>query len=167
MVRSGPEIRPIVATDRSWIAEESLVVGGPLMGTTTGTIDLRAHPGAIAVQGDQRAGAIIWSDGGEERRFLALWSKFEGLGTGRALLEHGMEAARLAGCQIFRIATTNDNLRALKLYQRAGFRIERIHVGGFANVLETKGMTSAPLPVGQNGIVIRDIVHLVRDAEVG
>jgi ribosomal protein S18 acetylase RimI-like enzyme len=46
---------------------------------------------------------------------------------GRALLDDVRNAASEAGCTRLWLITTNDNLRALKLYQRWGMEIVAFH----------------------------------------
>ena len=46
---------------------------------------------------------------------------------GRALLDAVRDAAVAAGCTRLWLITTNDNLRALELYQRWGMEIVELH----------------------------------------
>ena len=59
--------------------------------------------------------------------FLTIRSLQEGRGVGRALLDAVRDAALEAGCTRFWLITTNDNLRALELYQRWGMEIVAFH----------------------------------------
>ena len=59
--------------------------------------------------------------------FLTIRSLQEGRGVGRALLDAVRDAALRAGCTRFWLITTNDNLRALELYQRWGMEIVAFH----------------------------------------
>ena len=47
----------------------------------------------------------------------------EGAGVGRRLIEAVAEADRAQGAREFVVMATNDNLHALRLYQRAGCRL--------------------------------------------
>lgn len=44
-------------------------------------------------------------------------------GVGSALLDEVSRALRSEGCKTLRLTTTNDNLDALRFYQRRGFRL--------------------------------------------
>jgi hypothetical protein len=56
--------------------------------------------------------------------------------------------------------TTNDNLAALRFYQRRGMRLVAVHAGAVAEARRLK--PSIPL-VGQHGIPIRDELELELD----
>ena len=62
---------------------------------------------------------------------------------------------RLEGHSIF-LSTTNDNLSAIRFYQRRGYQFKKLHPGEFRNVLILKGYDPDTKVVGQNDIVIRD-----------
>jgi len=79
-------------------------------------------------------------------------------GVGRALIEAVAATARTAGARRLRVMTTNDNLRALRLYQRAGFRLEALRPGAVGAARDRK--PSIPLS-GAEGIPIRDEIDLV------
>ena len=54
----------------------------------------------------------------------------EGAGVGRRLIEAVAEADRAQGARELVVMTANDNLRALRLYQRTGFRLYELRAGG-------------------------------------
>jgi GNAT superfamily N-acetyltransferase len=64
---------------------------------------------------------------GEECELVTIRSLREGRGVGRALLDAVRAAAIEAGCTRLWLITTNDNLRALELYQRWGMEIVAFH----------------------------------------
>ena len=67
------------------------------------------------------------------------------------------EAARAAGCKRFFLTTTNDNLRALRFYQKRGLTIAAIR----CNVLEAYRKLKPEIPmVGSEDIPIRDEIEL-------
>ena len=57
--------------------------------------------------------------------------------------------------------TTNDNLRALRLYQLTGFRLEALRVGAVDAARERK--PSIPASGAEAGIPVRDELDLVLD----
>ena len=59
------------------------------------------------------------------------------------------------------LITTNDNLSAIGLYQRHGFRLAELHVGGVDRSRETL-KPEIPL-VGDHGIEIHDELVFRRD----
>jgi hypothetical protein len=59
-----------------------------------------------------------------------------------------------------RLTTTNDNLDALRFYQRRGFRIMGVRQGAVDDARTLKPSIPA---VGNYGIPLRDELDLVRD----
>ena len=57
--------------------------------------------------------------------------------------------------------TTNDNLAALRFYQRAGFRLLELRPGA---VDEARAVLKPSIPeTGNDGIPLRDEIDLVRE----
>jgi ribosomal protein S18 acetylase RimI-like enzyme len=81
----------------------------------------------------------------------------EGAGAGTALLDAAARAARDAGCGRVWLITTNDNLRALRFYQRRGFRLVAVHPDALERSRELK--PSIP-ETGLDGIPLRDELEL-------
>jgi ribosomal protein S18 acetylase RimI-like enzyme len=78
-------------------------------------------------------------------------------GAGSALLNAVEQAGRAAGAERLRIYTTNDNLDALRFYQRRGCRIVAVRPGA---VDEARVMKPSIPEVGDSGIPIRDVLEL-------
>ncbi|MCB0090708.1 MAG: GNAT family N-acetyltransferase, partial [Caldilineaceae bacterium] len=80
-----------------------------------------------------------------------------GLGVGVALVQAVANAVRTQGCQRLVVVTTNDNLRALRFYQRHGFVLAALRV----NALAASRMLKPQIPlVGLDGIPLRDEIEL-------
>jgi GNAT superfamily N-acetyltransferase len=85
---------------------------------------------------------------------LDAFVKFSGVGT--VLMEKVRQRARSAGCRRLWLITTNDNLDAIRFYQKRGFTIAGVHV----NALEKSRQMKPTIPVvGQFGIPLRDEVE--------
>lgn len=83
-----------------------------------------------------------------------------GLGIGSALLAAAMAVAREAGIDRAWLVTTNDNLDAIRFYQRRGFRLVELHPGA---VDRSRATFKPSIPaIGEHGIPIRDELVLVR-----
>jgi len=80
-------------------------------------------------------------------------------GIGTALVEAAAGEAAALGCSEIRLTTTNDNLNALRFYQRRGFRLDALRPGGVARARALK--PEIPL-TGDHGIPLRDELDLVR-----
>jgi ribosomal protein S18 acetylase RimI-like enzyme len=65
--------------------------------------------------------------------------------------------AREVGCKRLWLITTNDNLHALRFYQRRGMHIAAVHV----NALEESRRIKPEIPLmGMDGIPLRDEIEL-------
>jgi len=81
----------------------------------------------------------------------------QGSGAGTALIEAAAAAAREAGARRLWLITTNDNLRALRFYQRRGFRLSALH----RDALERSRELKPSIPeIGLDGIPLRDELEL-------
>jgi GNAT superfamily N-acetyltransferase len=81
------------------------------------------------------------------------FSRYQGIGS--ALLRSIV--GRLEGFETLRLTTTNDNLDALRFYQRRGFRLHGLRPGAVEAARAHKPTISA---VGEHGIPIRDELDL-------
>lgn len=93
---------------------------------------------------------------GEESELVALAAEASGGGVGSALLAAVTEAARAAGCWKLVLTASNDNLDAMRLYQRRGWRFAKIYPGAMDDARREK----PEIPVlGAYGIAMRDDVE--------
>ena len=80
----------------------------------------------------------------------------------RALLDRVEDAVRYAGWLRITLVTTNDNVDAIRFYQRYDYRIASIDPGAVDRARSTK--PSIPL-IGLHGIPIRDKVTMVKNLD--
>jgi len=153
------DVRPLADEERDWLRQTlrdawsgDTVVG---RGQTWTPGEL---PALVAVDDGERVGVATYTVGGDTAELVTLNAFKEGIGAGRRLVEAVAEAARAAGAARLRVMTTNDNTRALRLYQRNGFRLAELRPGGIDRTLKP----TIPL-IGNDGIPIRDEIDLVRD----
>jgi ribosomal protein S18 acetylase RimI-like enzyme len=79
-------------------------------------------------------------------------------GVGTALLAAAERVATNAGCRRLWLITTNDNVDALRFYQRRGFRLAALHAGA---VDEARERLKPEIPRrGEYGIELRDELEL-------
>jgi ribosomal protein S18 acetylase RimI-like enzyme len=122
------EVRPLADSDRSWavhVGAESWST--PVVARLGELVDPTQLPGFIALLDGRRAGLASYAVRGNECELVTIRSLREGHGVGRALLDAVRDAAIDAGCTRLWLITTNDNLRALELYQRWGMEIVAFH----------------------------------------
>jgi ribosomal protein S18 acetylase RimI-like enzyme len=81
----------------------------------------------------------------------------EGQGIGSALLDAVTDEARRQGCRRLWLITTNDNLHALRFYQRRELRLVSVHRDAVDDARQLK--PSIPL-VGEYGIPLHDELEL-------
>jgi ribosomal protein S18 acetylase RimI-like enzyme len=80
-------------------------------------------------------------------------------GIGTMLIEAAVAEARRFGCREVRLTTTNDNVDALRFYQRRGFRLAELRPGAVDRSRQRK--PEIPL-TGNYGIPLRDEIDLSR-----
>jgi len=122
------DVRPLADDDRAWAVQvETDSWSKPVVARLGELVDPTQLPGFIAFLDGQRAGLASYAVRGEECELVTIRGLREGRGAGRALLDAVRDAAVAAGCTRLWLITTNDNLRALELYQRWGMEIVAFH----------------------------------------
>jgi ribosomal protein S18 acetylase RimI-like enzyme len=102
-------------------------------------------------------GLITYCLEGDDCEIVTLDSLRPGQGLGSALIDAVVGVARAAGCRRVWLITTNDNLNALRFYQKRGFRLLAL----YPNALEETRRLKPGLPrLGQEGIPLRDELAL-------
>ena len=119
--------------------------------------DTLAHPSLIALD-PGLAGVLTYVVDGAECEILTLHAERPRGGVGTALIEAVKAPARAAGCTRLWLITTNDNVDALRFYQRRGFRLAALHAGA---VDDSRARLKPEIPlVGDYGIPLRDELEL-------
>ncbi len=84
-------------------------------------------------------------------------SLLEGRGIGSALVEAVIKVAVNASCKRIWLITTNDNLTALRFWQKRGFSLVAVH----RNAIEESRRLKPEIPLkGEHGIPIKDEIEL-------
>jgi ribosomal protein S18 acetylase RimI-like enzyme len=121
-------VRPLTEADRTWADKiEAESWSEPVVARLGELVDPTQLPGFVAVADSERVGLTSYAVRGEACELVTIRSLREGMGVGRALLEAVRDAAVDAGCTRLWLITTNDNVRALELYQRFGMDIVAFH----------------------------------------
>jgi GNAT superfamily N-acetyltransferase len=116
-------------------------------------------PALVAVHAGQLCGAVTLSQAGRSCQLVSVNAFRPRHGVGTALVERAARQAAADGCGVLRCTTTNDNLDALRFYQRRGFRLIRIRPGA----VEAARLIKPQIPaIGQYGIPLRDELDLER-----
>lgn len=152
--------RPLQPSDRTAAADFLRQRWGtPIIQLDGRAIDASALPGFIACAQDAIAGLVTLLDEAAQCEIVTLDAVATGTGLGSALVECAAERARRLGLPRLLTRTTNDNLDALRFYQRRGFRLHRLVAGAID--LERETDPSIPT-LGRHGIPLRDEISLVR-----
>jgi ribosomal protein S18 acetylase RimI-like enzyme len=152
------DIEPLAPEHRSLVAELlQEQFGTPWMVSRGELWYAREHPGFVARYEPGPVGLITYRVRGDACEITTLCSRDRGKGVGSALLAAVQAVARSAGCQRLWLVTTNDNLPALRFYQKRGFHLEPIYL----NALEEYRRLKPEFPrVGLDGIPLRDEIEL-------
>jgi ribosomal protein S18 acetylase RimI-like enzyme len=114
-------------------------------------------PGFIATDSAGNVGVVTYFIDGSECEIVTLNSIAEGRGVGSALLKAVESVARQSACTRLRVVTTNDNLKALRFYQKRGFVLVALH----RNSVEKSRKFKPEIPAtGSDGIPIQDELEL-------
>jgi ribosomal protein S18 acetylase RimI-like enzyme len=153
------EVRPLIESDRPWAVQvEAESWSTPVVARLGELVDPTKLPGFVARLDSERAGLASYAVRGEECELVTIRSLHEGRGVGRELLDAVRDAAIEAGCTRLWLITTNDNLRALELFQRWGMEIVAFHRHA---VTEARRRLKASIPErGAQGIPIAHELEL-------
>ena len=131
--------------------------GGPMQARRGEVVDVRGLSTLVAVRDVARVGLLCYRDDGDGWWELVLISAVaDRTGVGTALVD-AMRAQVGSGARIW-VVTTNDNIDALRFYQRRGFQLRAVRPGA---VDEARRTMKPEIPaVGRYGIPLRDEVEL-------
>src|SRR5262245_16778499 len=152
------EVTPGCAEDRPAL-EAFLRTRGSLRVARRGElVDALAHPAVLARSGDDLLGVATYVLGDGDCELLTLHAGTWFTGVGSALVAAVADVARRASCTRLWLVTTNDNVDALRFYQRRGFRLARLRPGA---VDESRRTLKPEIPtLGDYGIELRDELEL-------
>lgn len=156
------EVRPFREADRVWAEPFLFPAGPPHRVVSKGRLhDPFVQSGFVAHRGEQPLGLATYRVEGDECELLTIDSLVHDSGAGTALVDAVGAAAREAGCERVWLVTTNDNTRAIRFYQRRGFRLRGLRPGA---IDEYRNSLKPEIPLhGNDGIRIRDELGFVID----
>ena len=147
-------IRSAAAADRRWLAGAVAEGWGSRRIASRGrlTDDASRLPGLVAERDGRRLGFALLRRDRDEMEVVALLSLVVREGVGSALLRAAEAQARRDGCGRLWLVTTNDNLDALRFYQRRGWEWVALHRDA---VVESRRLKPEIPELGAYGIPIR------------
>ncbi len=153
-------VRKATAEDRDAVAAiHDATWGGPIVVGHGVSYDLRLLPTLVAVDaGGSVLGALAYHVGGDVLEVVSVAAAGAGgEGAGTALLAAAADEARGQDLRRLWLITTNDNLPALRFYQRRGLRITAVAPGA---VDESRRRKPAIPLTGNEGIELHDELTL-------
>ena len=144
--------------DRTWVRERTELLFGGHMVVSGEVVHQPAElPGFICCEGSERVGLATFQVDGDSCELVTIDALCQWCGVGSALLEAVEKAAVAAGCTSLWTITTNDNLNALRFYQKRGFRLVAVHRGA---VNESRRIKPEIPLIGFDGIPLTDEIEL-------
>jgi GNAT superfamily N-acetyltransferase len=119
------------------------------------------HAMLVAERDGRLVGVLTYVVRGAECEVLTLHADERRKGVGSALIAEVTGIARRAGCTRLWLITTNDNVDALRFYQRRGFRLAALHPGA-VDIIRRR-LKAEISEVGDHGIPIRDELELEQE----
>jgi GNAT superfamily N-acetyltransferase len=160
-------VRAGEAADREWITDTLTASWGGTMVVAHGVVyDASTLPALIAeLDGEtaeepgqpERVGLLTYDITAQGLEVVSIDAPVRHAGAGSALLAAAAATARAAGAGRMWLVTTNDNLDALRFYQRRGMRIVGVASGA---VDESRRLKPSIPPVGEYGIPLHDELTL-------
>ena len=115
-------------------------------------IDMTKTDGYFASQGGKIIGLVTYIFYRDVCEITSLNSLVENRGLGTRLLDIAIEAARENGCSRVVLITTNDNIRAIRFYQKRGFDMAHL----YRNALDVSRRLKPEIPlIGEDSIPLR------------
>ena len=112
-------------------------------------VDMTSVEGIVVYEDGYIIGLITYEIKDKECEILSLNSKKENIGIGTKLINRVIEIAKRDNCNKIKLITTNDNINAIKFYQKRGFDMVRI----YHNALDLSRQLKPSIPlVGEYGI---------------
>lgn len=157
------KIRESTSEDRDWIIEVLLDNWASNIIVTRGTsYEADLLPSLIAEVAGKPSGVLTYSIRNNELEIVTMNAVQKGIGIGSALLDEIEIIAKKNKCRRIWLITTNDNIDAIRFYQKRGFEIAFVH----RYAIEESRKIKPQLPfVGKYGIPIRDEIEMEKILE--
>jgi GNAT superfamily N-acetyltransferase len=151
-------ILPINADDREWVAQFIHEQWGSNKVVSRGVVHYpQILPGFVALNKGEKVGLVTYNIVEGSCEIVTLNSTYSSYGVGTALIEAVRGIAIKSGCKRLWLITTNDNMNALRFYQKRGFVLVAVH----RNALEQSRKLKPEISLfGDYGIPLRDEIEL-------
>lgn len=127
-----------------WLATEMIIRGE--------VVDMTQVDGIVVFDHEKIVALLTYRITGGICEITSLDSLLEGRGIASSLIERMIAIAREQKCQKVIVVTTNDNIHAIRFYQKRGFDMARL----YHNALDVSRKLKPEIPlIGENGIPLR------------
>lgn len=132
-----------------WLSTE-MVIRGKI-------VDMTTVDGLVVYDNDKIVALLTYVVDGDVCEITSLDSLMEGQGIGSSLIDRMLQIAEEYHCTRIRVITTNDNIHALRFYQKRGFDLVCI----YRNALDISRQLKPQIPLtGENDIPLRHEIEL-------
>jgi ribosomal protein S18 acetylase RimI-like enzyme len=151
-------VRTVIEGDRptvEWLTTQ--LWGAPEVVVHDGVFHPAALPGFIAERAGRIAGLLTYDVRPGVLEIVTINAIDQHTGIGTMLIEAIRAEAKRRGCHEITLTTTNDNLGALRFYQRRGFRLAALRPGA----VDRSRLRKPEIPrTGDFGIPLHDEIDL-------
>jgi N-acetylglutamate synthase-like GNAT family acetyltransferase len=123
-------------------------------------VEAVVRPVIVARENGEVLGVLTYDIVGDACEVLTLHCATPWAGIGTRLLEALTLTARERGCRRLWVVTTNDNVDALRFYQRRDFQLTDLRPGAVHN--SRQALKPSIPETGSHGIPLRDELELAR-----
>lgn len=140
--RNRDEINDFIV--KQWYTTDMIVRGA--------VIDMRKTEGIAVYDGRDIIGLLTYLVTDNVCEITSFNSLRENEGIGTELINRVIETAGQRGCKKLIVVTTNDNINAIRFYQKRGFDMARL----YRNALDLSRKLKPGIPtIGENGIPLK------------
>jgi GNAT superfamily N-acetyltransferase len=152
------DIHPVEESDRKWMSGIIKARWGEERVIAHGFAFRPAElPGFIAIHEGEKVGLLTFHIDHHAIEIITVDSLKTKIGVGSKLIDAMKDYAKKTGCKRLWLITTNDNLQALRFYQKRGFHLAALH----RNALDVSRMMKPIIPtIGRDGIPARDELEM-------
>ena len=130
--------------EEQWYTTEMIIRGA--------VVDMTKVDGIICFEDNEIVGLITYVIKDSVCEITWFNSLVENQGIGTELIRRVTEAAKANGCRTMIVVTTNDNIHAIRFYQRHGFDMARF----YHNALDVSRTLKPEIPlIGENEIPLK------------
>jgi N-acetylglutamate synthase-like GNAT family acetyltransferase len=150
-------VREIKESDKNWMKEILTASWGSEIIVASKTFNALELPGFIGEIDGQVGGVLTYNIARKKLEIVSLNVTIQEKGIGSALIEKTKEVAKELKLKSVFLVTSNDNISALRFYQKRGFRITKV----YPNAIDKARKLKPNIPeTGNYGIPLKDALEL-------